>query len=579
MLLREIFSREDLPVPAGIRRVRTVLKFAACFAGGMFYAASLPPFNLTILAAVCQLPLLFHLKRAGWKSAAAAGWVWSLGWSLFSFRFLREIDPAVPFLLAPVVSLWAAVFAGMIPFLRDHTLVRKGTKVADSQPFGRLLLFSAGTAALFVLVEWTRSRLFTWNDFSVTLWRVPVLLQIAVLTGHYGVNFLVALANAAVAALAVYRSWGVSLVLSCVILLAAVAGFLRLADLPPQKTITFSPALIQGNLSQRRHASLARAREALETYVNATEKLLERGKKPDIVLWPESAVPLTFYSKYDLEYTLQRSEYGRLTAEYQRRVKELCRKWRLPLYIGALDLEDTFSPSGKAGATNSALLIDEKGVVRAKYDKLHRVPFGEYIPFRSLLPGFVIRRIDMGRDLTPGRNADPVNVLPQVRAGTAICYEGVFSYVMRRFAARGANVFIVLSNDAWYPRSSEPEQHLANAVLRAVETGLPMIRCGNNGGSGVVYPDGTFRIVDPTGRHPRPELLRCAAAEIVSVAIPADPPRTFYVRYGEWFILLLALGIAGWAVSAAANFVSGRRALAARLLPGENQNDQERNDP
>ena len=182
-------------------------------------------------------------------------------------------------------------------------------------------------------------------------------------------------------------------------------------------------------------------------------------------------------------------------------------------------------------------------------------------------------------ELTPGRNADPVNVLPQVRAGTAICYEGVFSYVMRRFAARGANVFIVLSNDAWYPRSSEPEQHLANAVLRAVETGLPMIRCGNNGGSGVVYPDGTFRIVDPTGRHPRPELLRCAAAEIVSVAIPADPPRTFYVRYGEWFILLLALGIAGWAVSAAANFVSGRRALAARLLPGENQNDQERNDP
>ena len=99
----------------------------------------------------------------------------------------------------------------------------------------------------------------------------------------------------------------------------------------------------------------------------------------------------------------------------------------------------------------------------------------------------------------------------------------------------------MLSNDAWYPRSSEPEQHLANAVLRAVETALPMIRCGNNGGSGVVMPDGSFRIIDPTGKSPRPELLRCRAAEVITVPVPLDPPRTFYTRYGEWFILLLAL--------------------------------------
>ena len=554
------------PETAFARRGAFVLKLCACFAGGTFYAAALPPLNVTPLAAVCQLPLLFFLKRADWKSAALAGWVWSLGWSLFAFRFLREIDPAVPFLLAPVVSLWAALFAGVIPFLRSSTLICEGKRVADFQPFGRLLVFSLGTASLFVLAEWTRSRLFPWNDFSVTLWRVPVLLQIAVLTGHYGVNFLVALANSAAAALVVYRRKSVFLVLACPVVLAAVFGGVRLRTQNAGRTRTLPVALIQGNLSQRRHASLLRAREALDTYVSFTERLFLRGEKPEIVLWPESAVPLCFYSACDLAEYRQTTDYGRLTAAYQQQVKNLCRKWRTPMYIGALDLADTLTQGEVPGSTNSAVLLDAAGKVRAKYDKLHRVPYGEYIPFRSLLPQFLIRRIDMGRDLVPGRNANFVEILPGVRAGTAICYEGIFSYVMRRFAARGANVFVVLSNDAWYPRSSEPEQHLANAVLRAVESGLPMIRCGNNGGSGVVHPDGTYRIIDPSGKSPRPELLRCAAAEVVKVEIPVDPERTFYVKYGEWFILLLALFVAGWTVFSFSVFSSGRKKFLA-LLP------------
>ncbi len=563
MRLTEIFGSGTASLTPGARRMNSALKFAACFIGGTCYAAALPPLNITPLAAVCQLPLLFFLKRANWKSAALAGWIWSLGWSLFAFRFLREIDPAVPFLLAPVVSLWAAVFAGVIPFLRDNTLAREGKRISDSQPFGRLCLFSLGTAALFVLVEWTRSRLFTWNDFSVTLWRVPVLLQIAVLTGHYGVNFLVALANGAVAAWVVYRRKSVFFALACPVMFAAVFGQIRLAAREPGRTRTVAAGLVQGNLSQRRHASLTRAREALDTYVSLTERLFLPGRKPDIVLWPESAVPLCFYSGYDLAPYRQTTDYGRLTAEYQQRVKDLCRRRRTPMFIGALDIADTLTPNEIPGSTNSAVLLDETGKVRAKYDKLHRVPYGEYIPFRSLLPQFLIRRIDMGRDLVPGRNANFVEILPGVRAGTAICYEGVFSYVMRRFAARGANVFVVLSNDAWYPRSSEPEQHLANAVLRAVESGLPMIRCGNNGGSGVVFSDGTYRIVDPTGKSPRPELLRCAAAEVVEVAIPVDPERTFYVRYGEWFILILARFVAGWTVFAFAAFSSGRKKFLA----------------
>ena len=112
---------------------------------------------------------------------------------------------------------------------------------------------------------------------------------------------------------------------------------------------------------------------------------------------------------------------------------------------------------------------------------------------------------------------------------------------MRNFAKRGANVFIVLSNDAWYPRSSEPEQHLANAVIRCVESGLPMIRCGNNGGSGMVTAWGEF-----TGyigsSAPRPELLRERTCGVVEVPVYRTGQISApFVKYGEWFILLLAI--------------------------------------
>ena len=137
---------------------------------------------------------------------------------------------------------------------------------------------------------------------------------------------------------------------------------------------------------------------------------------------------------------------------------------------------------------------------------------------------------------------------------------------MRNFARRGANVFIVLSNDAWYPRSSEPEQHLANAVLRAVESQLTMIRCGNNGGSGVILPSGRFFILDPgQKKSARPELLRGKAAETITVRLPEQPERTLYVRRGEWFPLLLLCATLLWGYLAWGNFCKRKKALAEKF--------------
>jgi apolipoprotein N-acyltransferase len=144
----------------------------------------------------------------------------------------------------------------------------------------------------------------------------------------------------------------------------------------------------------------------------------------------------------------------------------------------------------------------------------------------------------MGRDLAAGKRIAALQISPEVRAGTAVCYEGVFSYMSAGFARDGANVLAAISNDVWYPESSEPEQHLANAVMRCVETGLPMVRCGNNGGSGVVTAKGQFTRYIGSDSD-RPELLREQAAGIVETALERHPQLTLAVRFENYLIYLL----------------------------------------
>ena len=572
------------------RRRRFAL-LGGCFAGGMFYAAALPPLNLEFLAFVSLLPLLNYAVREERSAFGAAfgGWLWGMGWSIFAYQFLREIEPPVPYLLAPVISLWPAVWAGFLPALRRGILFpnrvlaagfeEREVYYAEKVPVWRLALFATAAAVFFTLVEWTRSRLFVWNDFSVTQWCNLPLIQFASVTGSYGVGFMVAWCNAALFVVRRRRGWRFTAAVFGTLAAIMAWGWFRstrieLRDMVARKFENpplWRPLLIQGDLSQRRHATAAQAIEAVEVYVNVSRQALRETAEnpPDAVIWPESAIPLPFYSDRRLAEAGQLTAYGQLCRHYQEGVFAVAREAKVPLVIGALDFEETLPLQGMTPRpTNSALCFTPAGKLFARYDKMHRVPFGEYVPFREFLPEKLIRAIDMGRDLTPGRSPEPLRLPGGVRAGTAICYEGVFGYLTREFARRGANVLLVLSNDAWYPRSSEPEQHLANAVMRAVETGLPMVRCGNNGGSGAVLPNGEFTRELPTpGWQARPELRRGRAFGIVEVIVPSKPEPTFYVRFGEWFILLLAIFEAAVWYRIVAKWYERRRHLAALLAP------------
>ena len=499
-----------------------ILWLAVSFSGGALCAAALPPLNWNFAAFFVLLPLLWAGIHFRWGFRLLCGWVWGLGWVVFAYNFLREIHPAVPYLLAPVLALWPAVFTLTLGFFTGLLFDRRSFSVMrrPEVPAARSVCYTLTAAALFTVLEWTRCRLFVWNDLSVTMWKLPLFMQISRLTGRYGVSFFVTCVNSAVFALLFFRRPAIpALSATCYPLLVCLYGFFALHRPETEgPAVKWRCALVQGDLPQQRAASADGIRNAVEVYTEASRKLL--ADSPMTVIWPECAVPVPL-----------RGSSG-ASAFYRSRLAGIgCQ-----LLIGTLDFNDA------GELTNSAVLISPEGRITGKYDKFHRVPFGEYVPFRTLLPEFLIRRFDMGRDLAPGEEIAPLVISPDIRAGTAVCYEGVFSYLAAGFARRGANVLAAVSNDVWYPRSSEPEQHLANAVMRCVETGLPMIRCGNNGGSGVVTPRGEFvqYIGTPSAR---PELLREKAAGIVEVTLSKQPPLTPAVRYENLLAHLLLLGL------------------------------------
>ena len=201
-----------------------------------------------------------------------------------------------------------------------------------------------------------------------------------------------------------------------------------------------------------------------------------------------------------------------------------------------------------------------------RYDKVHIVPFGEFIPLNDTFP-IIGELVGMGRNLTPGKAFRPIDLAEGVRAGVMICYEDVFAYAARELVRNGANFLLVITNDAWYPTSTEPEQHYANAVLRTVETRLPMLRCGNSNYSVLIDQFGrtvdsvTKRIDPETGMFELTPWEQKPAAGVMTVRVPKNYRPTFYVKYGNVFVMLLwAMFAGGCAVALRNNAVFRREA-------------------
>lgn len=540
---------------------------------GIVYFFALPPWNWSILIVLPLGGLLLVLQHLNWYERLLAGWIFGLGWALPGFWFLREIHPAVPFGIGPVLALWPAVWAFWAAFLWRHLLYPVNVRLAGEAamkeyipaPWRRIAL-AAALAACWIVLEFSRSTMLPWNNLATSLWRCPRLLALASVTGITGVGFLIANLSCALALGWYFRRQDKKLyalwfgaILPAIVLPSLTAVY-RAQQPVPETGVKYRIAAIQGDISQRRNADSDEAMEALKTYLDMTRAAVKIQPAPDLIVWPETAVPYAFRGNHPV------------SAVYRQELLRIVRTSGIPVLFGTIDFREFPAFSGKYGVTNSALLLTPQGL-KARYDKIHRVPFGEYIPFRSLLPEALVRAIDMNRDLLPGTDFAPVELKPGVRAGLAICFESVFPYVARESVRRGANMLLVISNDAWYPTSSEPEQHLANAVARSVENGLYAVRCGNNGGTLLVAPDGAISQVLTVPGPELPELRRGRGIGVIEIPVPAQVSMTFYTRFGEWFtalcgcLTLAGLAAVGW------SSLAFRRELLARMEPPVPENE------
>ena len=530
-----------------IRFSTRLIEVGVLLLSGMLMTASLPPLNWSFTSWIAIIPLYWIAHDRKPFRAWRAGWVWGLAWGFTSFYWLREINPAIPYMIGPVIALYTGCWSAAVPLFRRGILIPAEIQLAGCQAeqnyrrvsIPRELFLAAALAGWWCVLESGRSTMLPWNYTGSCQWQNLPLIQICEYTGVYGISFLLVMLNITIV-MAIQNCLKsrnamekmpqpVPLMITVAVMLSIIifgASSILTAKQPAQ--VNFSAALIQGDISQRRNADNSQALEALDIYMQLSELIAP--EKPDIIIWPETAVPYPYRGN------------NNLCREYRSRLTDFIKRTQIPMLIGTLDFELSFDRNQPPLMLNSAFLFDNAGRSTDKFDKVQRVPFGEFIPFRKYLPEFITRLIDMNRDLTPGKSFSPLKILPGVNAGINICFEDTFPYVGANEARRGANLLLVITNDAWYPASCEPEQHLANSVFRSIETRLPMLRCGNNSASCLIMPSGliadaVMKKTDPqTGKQIPDVLQRGRAAGVVKVPVPVNQQPTFYTLYGDVFL-------------------------------------------
>ena len=426
----------------------------------------------------------------------------------------------IPGVILLVLAL--ALYFAAWGWLANRILVK-----GRATPFTPLILLPASWVAL----EYIRSHLLTglgWNLLGHTQWNCIPVIQIAGVTGVWGVSFLVMMVNVALSVSVKGVGWrvkGINLGVAGIFLCAALFyGHVVLRQFPAPSTRhptpVFKVALLQGNIPQTQKWNDAFEEAIWKRYAGLAAEAVKR--RPDLIVWPETAVP------------------GYLDdPAVANRLREIVRSGGTEALVGA----PTEDPENNL-AFNSAILLNRAGEERQIYSKIHLVPFGEFIPIKPvfgwLKKFYPVADFAPGKEWTVFRSPAPFSVL--------VCFEDLFPELCRTFTRRGAGWLFVITNDAWFGRSAASVQHLQASVFRAVESRVWVGRAANTGWTG---------FVDPAGRRlPAPGQVSRFKAGIATAELPVIAhSETLYVRWGDWFPILCLLLTAGLA------FLPSRRPL------------------
>jgi apolipoprotein N-acyltransferase len=485
------------PVASGAGPGERWRRLAVAAVAGAAVHLAFPRPGWDLLGWVALAPMLGLAATARTPGRAfLEGWVGGFAFFLLLMRWLTHtmttfstMPMAAAVLVVVAMAAYLGLFWGGVAWAVAWLGRRMGPRALWLAP------------ALWVTGELLRTYLlsgFPWGLLGYVPSRRLLVIQIAAWTGVYGVSALLVLVNTALAWTAVERRGRAA---ALVVAGTAIAGTLLVgrAHLAPVDAPTVPVAVVQGNIPQAVKWDAAFKAETLSIY-GALTRAAAPGSR--LVVWPEAAMPA----------------YVRFEPGALRWLTDLAADARVPLLVGVPDAE---TDGRKVSYLNSAFLV-ESGGVRGRYDKMHLVPFGEYVPLKRLL--FFVEAIaaEIG-DFTPGRQ---VAILPLEGApfGTVICYEVIFPDLFRRFVAEDASFMTNITNDAWFGDSGGPVQHLAMVPLRAVENRIAIARAANTGISAFVLPSGAIQSTLPLGTR-----------GTLRADVPLRRGHTFYTRFGDVF--------------------------------------------
>jgi len=490
---------------------------------GAIGALALPPFDIFASMFVSFTLLVWLLDgatgdaetgRAGLSSSFWTGWFFGFGYFVSGLwwlgnALLLEADEFAWAIPLAVLGLPAvlAIFYGLATMLARQVW---------SDGMGRI----AALAAAFGLVEWLRSFVatgFPWNAIGYAAMPVPLMMQSSYLLGILAITPLAVYVFAAPALLGTRRGAWPGLLLAALLLTAHFGyGVYRLyVAQPTEADKTLTVRLVQPAIDQSQKMENTDRIGIFEKHLSLSAAAPEDGKpRPDVIIWPETSVPFILTENPDALVRI-----GDVLQEGQ------------VLLTGAVRAEERGAGQPPL-YYNSVYMIDDKGQILGASDKIHLTPFGEYVPFEDILRRFGIEElISLPGGFTAAASRAPLKLPSGIGFYPLICYEAIFPAEIAPDLA-GANAILNVTNDAWFGSTPGPYQHFLQARLRAVETGLPLIRVANNGISAVVDPYG--RVIDGLA-------LNASGAMDATLDVNSDPERNIQSQLLNFWLVIAAL--------------------------------------
>ena len=458
--------------------------------------------------------LVMALRGASPRRGAAIGFL--SGWAAYSAIFHWIYVVTVQYGHAPAaVGVLASVGLALYPAAFFAAFGALWARRPD--PTATPLLLGA---ALWVALEHARTFVatgFPWALLGYAHHQNEALLGWAPWAGVYGLSFWAALGGLALAAAAQGDRRRGAIGVAAVVA-AHAAGWALAEHGDPEVGPTLRVAVAQGNIDQGQKWSPAAAESTLAIYEDLTRQAAAAGA--ELVVWPETAAPGS----------------PDVSPELAARLAHLARETGTLLVVGAVGWEGV---GERARVFDSAFVWNARGAALDRYDKSHLVPFGEYVPLRSLLGRWVgaVARGIAPLDVTAGTAPRALRLGETMTVGTPICYELLFPDLVRRFVGDGAEILLAMTNDAWYGRTGAPYQFMAITALRSAETQVWTARAANTGVSG---------FIDARGRVQAATRIFERDVALADVPLrPAPAGGSFYTRHGDWFAWSCWL-VAGW---------------------------------